>query len=151
MKKLAIKSFLAITAMAWSAQSSAAPSAQLALRDQPRNTPAGLYQHGTPPRSASGVMTQAALDSGHSGFSPTERGLIRSWLRGLDMPRLANAMIDAIPPGTRLGFEHVAQGRALPGWLVEAITSRTDQVIDVCLHGQVFRLSRADHLVIDTV
>lgn len=149
MKKLAINSFLAVTAMAWSAQSSSAPAHSQQLRDAARGTPAGLYRNGTQD-AGQGPHTMLARDAvPATPYSPSERGLIRSWLRSL--PAQVTADQPALVRGQKLEFMHLSKGRALPRWLGQSIQSRSAEVVDVLLHGQVVRLQRPDNLVIDLV
>lgn len=148
MKKLAINSFLAVTAMAWSAQSPASPTLSQQLRDTARSNAPGLYRSSTQgTRASAGPLTLEALPA--APFSPSERGLIRSWLRDLTVPATANT--PALVCGQQLDFTHLRTGRALPGWLSQSIQSRVDGVVDVLLGGQVVRLTRPDNLVIDLV
>lgn len=148
MKKLAINSFLAVTAMAWSAQSPASPTLSQQLRDTARSNAPGMYRSSTQgTRGSVGTLALKALPA--APFSPSERGLIRSWLRGLTVPVSADA--PALVRGQQLEFIHLCDGRALPGWLNQSIQSRVDGVVDVLLGSQVVRLTRPDNLVIDLV
>jgi len=148
MKKLAINSFLAVTAMAWSAQSSSAPAQSQQLRDAARGTPAGLYRNSTQD-VRQGLHADAREAEPAAPYSPSERGLIRSWLRSL--PAQATTAQPALVRGQKLEFMHLSNGRALPNWLGQSLQSRDEAVVDVLLHGQVVRLQRPDNLVIDLV
>lgn len=148
MKKLAINSFLAVTAMAWSAQSSSAPAQSQQLRDAARGTPAGLYRNGTQD-ARQALHAHAREAEPATPYSPSERGLIRSWLRSLPTPATADQ--PALVRGQKLEFMHLSQGRSLPRWLGQSLQSRGEAVVDVLLHGQVVRLQRPDNLVIDLV
>lgn len=148
MKKLAINSFLAVTAMAWSAQSSAAPTQSQQLRDTARDNPAGLYRSGAQ-GCRPGLHARTRNVASAVSYSPSERGLIRSWLRSL--PAQVMAEQPELVRGQTLEFMHLSEGRALPNWLTRSIQSRGEAVVDVLLHGQVVRLMRPDNLVIDLV
>lgn len=148
MKKLAINSFLAVTAMAWSAQSPASPSLSQQLRDAARGNPAGLYRSGAQD-TRQRADTRARDTVPAPLFSTSERGLIRNWLRSV--PLRATADHPALQRGQQLEFMHLSEGRALPGWLNHSIQSHCDGVVDVLLHGQVVRLQRPGNLVIDLV
>ena len=148
MKKLAINSFLAVTAMAWSAQSTATASVAQQLRDSARGNPPALYRAGAP-NARDSQDTGAAEARSAAPFSAGERGLIRGWLRDLALP-VATAPA-ALALGQQLDFTHLAQGRALPAWLRKSLQSRTDDVTDVLLHGRVVRLQRPGNLVVDLV
>lgn len=148
MKKLAINSFLAVTAMAWSAQSTASTTLSQQLRDAARGNTAGLYRSGAQD-SRHGPDTGIRKVLPAAPFSPSERGLIRSWLRGVKLPTSPDEL--ALVRGQRLEFVHLKEGRALPGWLGQSILSRSDGVVDVLLGDQVVRLRRPDNIVIDLV
>lgn len=148
MKKLAINSFLAVTAMAWSAHSQASPTLSQQLREAARSSSAGLYRsNAQATRHSTTARDEEALPA--APFSASERGLIRSWLRGIALPAIPDA--PALARGQQLEFTHLRAGRALPGWLSQSIQSRSDDVVDVLLQGQVVRLKRPDNLVIDLV
>lgn len=148
MKKLAINSFLAVTAMAWSAQAPASTTLSQQLREAARSNPPGLYRSSTL-ATRDGARTRILEALPGTPFLASERGLIRSWLRGLPVPAPRSDL--TLVRGQRLEFVHLQEGRALPGWLTQAIQSRGDGVVDVLLHGQVVRLKRPDNLVIDLV
>ena len=148
MKKLAINSFLAVTAMAWSAQSPASTTLSQQLRDAARSNTTGLYRSGAQ-ETRNGLDTDIREALPAAPFSGSERGLIRSWLRDLTLPATLDDL--ALVRGQQLEFAHLRAGRALPDWLNQSIQSRVDGVVDVLLGSQVVRLKRAGNLVIDLV
>src|SRR5690606_17478547 len=148
MKKLAINSFIAVTAMAWSAQSPASATFSQQLRETARGNHPGLYRSNTQDaRHGPDTGIRNAVPA--APFSGSERGLIRCWLRGLALSATLDDL--ALAPGQQLDFPPLRAGRALPDWLNKSIQSRVDGVVDVLLGGQVVRLKRPGNLVVDLV
>ena len=149
MKKLAINSFLAVTAMAWLGQADTDQSLSESSRDTVEASASGLHQ-----TLSSEELSVRAAHARHAPwlFSNDQRARLKAWL-AQQLPG-HQSRIQAAPtlvPGMLLTFEHLREGRVLPAEVSEMARDHAPLLVDVVLHGRVVRLFRDNREVIDLV
>ena len=149
MKKLAINSFLAVTAMAWLGQADADQSLSESSRDTAEASASSLHQ-----TLSSEEIGARAAHARHAPwlFSNDQRARLKAWLaQQLPGHHSRDPAPPALAPGMQLTFEHLRQGRVLPAEVSAMAREHAPLLVDVVLHGRVVRLFRDNREVIDLV
>ncbi len=142
MKKLAINSFLAVTAMAWLGQSPQLQGASMQWRDQ--GSHADLNQ------SAADTDPQLAADDADPALQYTaeHRALLQHWLRQRDAQALP---LPGLQRGDRFGVLQTGHIAVLPAELMRQLGDSGGLTMDLAVGEQVVRVMRNSRRVIDTV
>lgn len=148
MKKQAINSFIAITAMAWLGQTAQVQNVSGGSRDQRTS------QNQTTERCSDAIMTLGSQRSpaqpGTSPlrFSKEEVARLRTFITQLPPAAPGASTTMPIKPGVQLSFDHFSTARVLP-----ESDFRSGQfhstVVDLLLQGKIVRILRNNREIID--
>jgi|GEM_PF-2628594 len=143
MKKLAINSFLAVTAMAWMAPAAQSQAGAQPWRDVGARTGVNITQSPT----ASG----SDQDDEGAGllYSEQDRARLAAWLRERDLH--ARPVRPGLQRGDRLDTVHPGHVAMLPGEVSRALSHTGGLAMDLAIDDQVVRVMRNSRRVIDTV
>lgn len=142
MKKLAINSFLAITAMAWTGQTPQAQTSNSQLREHSNNPSLNL--------------ALVAREGGTFGddsaaellYSPAHRQLLHGWLTQQPLPETVTA---GLQRGERLEMFHPARIAMLPAEISRRVEHASGVALDLHIGDQVVRVMRNSRRIIDCV
>ncbi|PKM22512.1 MAG: hypothetical protein CVV10_03975 [Gammaproteobacteria bacterium HGW-Gammaproteobacteria-14] len=134
-RKLAINSFLAVTAVAWLGQPLSAAENR---RDNGLDHRSHESRHSGPLISNSDQQLELRYQAG-------DRALLRNHLRTL--PKAQDWSLQA---GQQLEFHHLSDGRTLPEHLQNTLKA-PESVVDLIIGNQIVRMVRHERRIIDLV
>lgn len=143
MKKLAINSFLAVTAMAWMGPAAQSQTGAQPWRDAGARTGISIAQ----------APTASGSDQDKEGagllYSTQDRASLSAWLRQRVVT--ARPVRPGLQRGDRLDALHPGHVAMLPGEISRALSHTGGLTMDLAIDDQVVRVMRNSRRVIDTV